>query len=540
MNAASTWLPLQDAAGARASDERAVAAGTTWPALMERAGGQLARTVVAAAGRAYGLRVCVVVGRGNNGGDGWIAARRLAALGAQVRVVAVDGVDAPTSDEAAEQRRRWLASGARSGGPDVLARDTEWCDVAVDCLLGTGARGAPRGPVLDGVEALLRARDRGARIVACDLPTGVQGDDGAVPGAAVRADVTVTFGALKRGHLLHPGAVLAGEVVVADIGTDAATAAAVWRVLTAAGAALPVPAVDADKRGRGVVLVVAGSAGMAGAAILCARGALAAGAGLVTVATPRSTQQVVAGAVPGALTLGLDEEDGAVAPGAAGALDEAIDHADVVVAGPGLTPTKGTRAVVDQLRASARRLVLDADALNVFRGEGVALAEHAGEIVLTPHARELGRLVGADAQPGAAWRAEVAAELAAATTSTVVAKGPGTVVTAADGRVWVTPTGGAGLAVGGSGDVLAGAIATALAAGRDVAATTAAVCWLHGLAGDLAGASTRGRSGSDDVVAAMGRALATATTLADVAPTWPFDRPWSPGMLPPRAAQAAS
>ncbi|MDQ4130603.1 MAG: NAD(P)H-hydrate epimerase, partial [Actinomycetota bacterium] len=199
---------MLDAEAAATGDRTAVEAGATWADLMERAAGHLARGVVDTAARRYGLRVTLVVGKGNNGGDGWGAARRLADLGASPRVIAVEGLEVDMSPEATANRGRYLAAGGRAADMRDLPEALAWCDVAVDCLLGTGATGAPRGAVGEAVEALRQAADDTA-VVACDIPTGVQADDGLVPGEAVAADLTVTLGGLKRGLLLHPGAAYA-------------------------------------------------------------------------------------------------------------------------------------------------------------------------------------------------------------------------------------------------------------------------------------------------------------------------------------------
>ncbi|TVR33349.1 MAG: bifunctional ADP-dependent NAD(P)H-hydrate dehydratase/NAD(P)H-hydrate epimerase, partial [Nitriliruptor sp.] len=166
-------VPLLDAAGARAGDEAAVEAGDTWAGLMDRAAGHLARGIVAAGGHGYGLRVAIVVGKGNNGGDGWAAARRLHEHGAMAWVVAVDGSDVEVSDEAAANRAAWIDGGGRtSDGLADLDAALAWCDVAVDALLGTGTRGAPRGAAGAGVAALRRAHTAGTVVVGCDLPSG--------------------------------------------------------------------------------------------------------------------------------------------------------------------------------------------------------------------------------------------------------------------------------------------------------------------------------------------------------------------------------
>src|SRR6056297_96622 len=270
----SAALPLLDTAQARSGDDAAVAAGATWVGLMERAAGHLARgTVAAAGGHGAGLRVVLLVGKGNNGGDGWAAARRLRReYGAHCTVVAVDGVDTEVSEAAGANRTAWRSAGGRTVVGTEHLDDLLLCaDVAVDCLLGTGSHGAPRGPAGVAVAALRRAHARGITVVACDIPSGVSADDGAAAEAAVNADATVTFGALKRGLLLHPGAAHAGRVLLGTLGSAYdryAHQTATWSALTPTGAAPAVLDVAADKRARGVVLAVAGAAGTSGAAAL--------------------------------------------------------------------------------------------------------------------------------------------------------------------------------------------------------------------------------------------------------------------------------
>lgn len=537
-------VPLVDAAAAKAGDAAAVDAGDTWAGLMERAAGHLARHTVAFAGYGYGLRVAILVGKGNNGGDGWAAASMLRDLyGASCWVVAVDGIEVAVSDEAATHRSRWLAHGGRvSVGTDPLDRTLAWADVAIDALLGTGTRGAPRAAAAVGVQALQRARAAGVTIVACDIPSGVSADDGVVEGAdgsaagstnggtdgganggtswgVVTADLTVTFGALKRGLVLHPGAAHTGRIVLGDLGPRYAADSAGWSALTVAGAA-PTPLVgDADKRARGTVTVVAGATGTSGAAVLAAEGALRTGAGLVTAAVPASVHaEVAARADAGVMVRPLTANaDGAVDAVAAAQIDALTRHG-TVVAGPGLRHGEGAAAVVARLREQADRLVLDADALNVHRDAPQTLAEHTGTLVLTPHQRELARIGGGnDGDDAWANRVERVGQLARQYNATVVAKGPGTIVAAPDARVWVCPitADGAGvpaLGSGGTGDTLAGIIGAAIATADDVPLAVAQAVFWHAAAGVAAGRDRAGRASATDLLAMLGPTLHRLST----------------------------
>jgi hydroxyethylthiazole kinase-like uncharacterized protein yjeF len=540
-------LELLTADGSRAADARAIAAGDAPATLMARAAGHLARTVIDVAGRAYGLRVDIVVGRGDNGGDGWVAAPLLARRGALVRVIAPDGTDVATSEPAAAGRAAWIAGGGQVVTGDVsealLAREGRArADVVVDCLLGTGAQGELRGGVRAATAAIADARLAGALIVACDVPTGVSADDGSVVEGAVVADVTLSLGGVKQGLLLPPGSSHAGEIHLGRLGARFTTAAASdrspWRVLTREGVRPWTLDPVGDKRDRGVVLVVAGRSGSAGAAALAGMGAIAAGAGLVTIAVPASVRSEVAGHHPAMMVVGLPEDtDGALHRDAVHALDAiagpGLAGFDAVVAGPGLGTGAGAAEVVAHLRANAARLVLDADALNVHRDAPELLSDHVGTLVVTPHARELARIVGTHASGD---RLATVAALAQGIAGVVVAKGPATLIAGPDGQGWVTPLGGPELGTGGSGDVLAGMIGAALAA-HPVAAHSrtgeplaeepltraiARAVWWHAAAGSRAACGGAGRIDAVDLLEELPPTLAllaAAPAAADVGPS---------------------
>ncbi len=481
-------------------DARAFARGVAEDALMERAAGHLARSVREVGGRTYGLRVGLVCGKGNNGADGLAAARLLRRAGAHPLACVVDGADT-LEGLPAVQRDRLLAAGGRLVADPRQA--VAGADVVVDALLGTGASGALRSPYLEAVEALAAA---GVPVVACDIPTGVDAATGAVDGPAVVATRTVTLGAEKVGLRLWPARGHCGDLVVGDLGIveDDDDPAAVVLDDADAAAALPPPDAGAHKRSRGTVVVLAGSDDMRGAAVLAARGALAGGAGLVTVATTPAARESVATAVPEALTLALPAEPDA----AHEALEAALDRADALVVGPGLGLAEPTVALVRRVVAEAGLpLVLDADGLNAFADEPAALGRHASpRLVLTPHAGELARLAGPDAY-GA--RASQATGLAERWQATLLLKGPGTLVAEPDGRVFVTASGTAALATGGTGDVLSGLLGAALAGAPERGDVVAAAAHLHGRAGERAAEWVDGRSVTAGAVAeALGPALA--------------------------------
>jgi hydroxyethylthiazole kinase-like uncharacterized protein yjeF len=496
-------IPLFTPQQVRAMDERTIGAGTPSLALMDRAAGHLARAVLDVAGAAYGTRVALVCGKGNNGGDGIAAARRLQDAGAWP-VVCLVADPADLSADAAVQLRRWWARGGRTTR-DLLACLSR-ADVVVDCLLGTGATGAPRPPY-DAAIAAINAHTEPT--VACDLPSGVDADTGAVAADAVDAAVTLCLGAHKRGLALWPARAHVGALWLGEIGirVDADTPAA--HLLRAADVAglLTDPDGRGDKRSRGVVVIVAGSSGMSGAAVLAARGALAAGAGLVTVATTPLARHFVAPNVPEAMTVELPEDDPDTAFERIAAICE---RADALVMGPGIGHDDPQVALVHRCVSSLDLpTVLDADGLNAFRNDAATLAGHAAEtLVLTPHRSELTRICGSD-DGDDLWehRVDVVPRLAVDWRTTIVAKGPGTLIAAPDGRVWIDAAGTSALATGGTGDVLAGMTGAALASGP-APERVAATVTLHGLAGQEAAARASVRSVTSlDVAAAVSAAL---------------------------------
>lgn len=481
-------IPLFTPDQVREMDRRTIAGGVPALQLMERASGHLARAVLAVAGRCYGLRIALLCGKGNNGGDGIAAARHLAAAGAWP-VVCLTSTPDDLSGDAAVQLRRWRAQGGRV--ETALDGALERADIAVDCLLGTGASGAPRPPYDVAIDALNAS---GLPVVACDLPSGVDAETGAVEAQAVRATVTLSLGAHKRGLALWPARSYAGELRLGDIGVVTDDDQAATHLITAddVPALLPEPSDESDKRARGVVVIVAGSDDMSGAAALCARSALAAGAGLVTVATSPLARRMVAPTVPEAMSLELPPDD----PEAAfERIAGACERADALAIGPGLGHEPAQVALI---RRCVNELdlptVLDADGINAFRHDAGTLAGHvAPTLVITPHRSELTRLLGEEDSDLWTQRITRVPQVARALGATVVAKGPGSLVAAPDGRMWINDTGTVALATGGTGDVLTGMTVAALAAGtapERVAATVA----LHGVAGQVAADGGSARS----------------------------------------------
>jgi len=484
-------IPVLTAAAMRAADRHTIEQlGLPGPVLMENAGAAVAAAVREEFPQAR--HVTILCGKGNNGGDGFVAARRLADRAPAVYLL---GSRTDVKGDAALH----LAAFERGGGRvHEVADEAAWeavrgaalrHDVVVDALLGTGLREAPSGLLARAISDVVAARPRGQGVLAVDLPSGLPSDDGGVEWDTVRAAVTVTFAAPKVSQVLPPACERVGVLRVADIGIPATTMAAstLW-LLERGDAALAWPprAPGAHKGTFGHVLVIGGSVGKTGAAGLAALGALRAGAGLVTVATGAAALPLVAAARLELMTetLPLDAAGGL----AANRVDHALELAaarDAVVLGPGLGGSS-----LEFARAFAARcpvpLVLDADALNAHAAGGKAALRPAAPAVLTPHPGEMARLLGADTRGVQARRVEAARELAASSGAVVALKGERTVVARPDGRAAVNPTGNPGLATGGTGDVLAGIAGALLARGCDPWTAATAAVYVHGLAGDHA------------------------------------------------------
>jgi len=491
----------------RAAETEAVGSGySTLAALMERAGAAVASEVTS---RVPAGPVLVACGPGNNGGDGWVAARLLAEVGRAVRVVAVRPPD-ELSEPAREAAQRAVATGVPwSFASDLPAADSLVAGTrdplgevagAVDAIFGFGFRGPARGAAAGLIGVLEALRAAGATVVAVDLPSGVCSDTGTAEGPAVRATVTVTFSALKPGLLIEPGRSHAGDVVVADLGLPAELVRA-HATVDIPGCLdirrlLPVSRPDDHKGSRGRVAVVAGSRAYGGAAVLAAQGALRMGAGYVYVVTPASAADAVRVALPNVIVRALAADtDGALADPAE--VMEALVDVDAVVAGPGLTIAPAVDTLVRRLlRELPVPLLLDADALNVLAGDLEVVGDRIARLVLTPHPGEAARLLGTDVARVQSDRLAAASALAAVVTRADVAcvlKGPGTIVAPGCGagerragpRPAIICAGNAGLARAGSGDVLAGMIGTLLARGLASSDAASLGVYLHGRAAEI-------------------------------------------------------
>lgn len=470
-------MRLLTVAAMRRVDAAAIDGGVPGLRLMEAAG-----AAVAARARARlpaGGKTVVLCGPGNNGGDGFVAARLLAEAGYGVDLVLL-GERAALKGDAALAAEAWTGPVRQADGNPLPS-----CDLVIDALFGAGLSRDLDGAARALVEAVNAA---GVPVLAVDVPSGIDGDTGAVRGVAIRAVETVTFVAFKPGHLLQPGRSLCGQLSLADIGTGPealAAGLAVGPPLHRNGpdlwaGAFPRLSGLSHKYTRGHALVLSGPATKTGAARLAARGALRVGAGLVTVASPPAALAENAAHLTAIMLRPCESADD---------LDDLLtdERLNVVLAGPGLGTGEPTRERVAVAAAAGRGLVLDADALTSFAGQARLLAAHLADgdarAVLTPHAGEFARLFDGTAAAGAAdkvARTRAAAEL---TGAVVVLKGADTVVAAPDGRAAINDHGSPYLGTAGSGDVLGGLIAGLMAQGMDPFEAAAAGVWLHGDAG---------------------------------------------------------
>jgi NAD(P)H-hydrate epimerase len=520
-------MQLVTAAEMRLLDRATIETGrASGEELMERAGQGVVATMERQYGALLGMRVLVLCGTGNNGGDGFVAARWLKGRGAEVHVGLVGDAATIRGDARANLGRleplglRVLTIESSRELERLIASRDQW-DFALDALLGTGTRGEPEALMAEGVNALRQLDDAGTAVVAVDIPTGVHPDTGAIARRAVRAELTVAFGCPKRGHFLYPGRAFTGTLEVVDIGLapDAVDAGALPVALaTANEMAQLLPARDprAHKGSVGRVLVVGGAAGLTGAAALAARAAARAGAGYVQVAVPKSLNDILEVKLTEEMTLPMPETSertlalAALEPVLARAAD-----AHVVALGSGLSRHRESAELVRRVVAeSDRPLVIDADALNAFEGHAEALARARAARVLTPHLGEMQRLTGVAPAEIESRRIDFAREWAPRWGAAVVLKGAPTVTASATGTATVNPTGNPGLATAGTGDVLTGTIAALLAQGLAPYDAARLGVYLHGLAGDLA-AAEKGQAGliAGDVIEQLPRAILTLARL---------------------------
>ena len=477
-------------------EARAVERGVSVSTLMENAGIAVATRVRDWVGTVEGKTVVVLVGPGNNGGDGLVAARHLHDWGARVNLY-MFGRRPKSESNLAQLLRRKIPSANQKddSGISSLRKMLSGADVVVDALLGTGKARAIEGPMAGILKALKEARDANAelKLVALDLPTGLDADSGAIDPNCVGADLTVTLGYPKLGLFRFPGAAYLGRLVTPDIGIPPGQAEDVdLEMITPewVKSFLPARPPDAHKGTFGRVLVVAGSRNFVGAAYLATAAVLRVGAGLATLATPEGIYPIVAGRLTEATFLPLPEAGaGVISADAARVLRDELDRYDALLVGCGLGQQASTVLFVRRLLAPRISLpiaiVVDADGLNALTKVTDWWKMLPREAILTPHEGEMARLAATEVGEVSSHRLEMAREKAIEWDKVVVLKGAHTVVASPQGRVAISPWANPGLASGGTGDVLSGVVAGLLAQGMAPFEAAAAGVYLHGLAGDM-------------------------------------------------------
>lgn len=477
-------------------ERRAKEVGISVPMLMENAGAAVAQQVLESWRERCWGGVLVLAGPGNNGGDGLVAARRLAAWRVPVTACSWQrrGGDDPPAEQALAAQVPFLRA-EEDEGFRHLRESLAGASVIMDALLGTGRRRPIEGSLKELLAAVREGRG-GRYLVALDLPSGLDGDTGEVDPATLPADLTVTLGLPKRGLFLFPGAAFVGRLVLADIGIPAAATADLPLQLlepTAVAELLPPRPPGAHKGTFGRVLVVAGSSNFLGAPYLAAAAAMRVGAGLVTLAPPRSLHPILATKLTEATFLLLEEaEPGALSAAALPALLEAAANYEVLLVGPGLGRHPSTVQMVRGLAQALgggqgpSKVVIDADALNALSGwSGWPELLGPGR-VLTPHAGEMGRLLGCEAGEVERQRVDSACRSAAVWRQVVVLKGAYSIVAAPEGPAAICPVATPALATAGTGDILAGAIAGLMAQGLNPFPAAAGGVYLHACAGQRA------------------------------------------------------
>ena len=464
--------------------------------LMDNASKAVADAALEMLDEAGASRVLVLCGKGNNGGDGFGAARWLQSYGVNVKCLLVDAALTDVGGDAGLE----LTMFVKAGGSVTCIRTEEdgllaevamaKADLLIDAMLGTGFTGELRC-IQKNMCRLMN--ESGKMVLAVDIPTGVNGDDGSVCADAVLADATVTMALPKTGLLLYPGKDNVGRLIVANIGIpkkllESAPGKKYRLTPEIVEELLPLRKADAHKGDAGRVLVCAGSPGYVGAAALCSNGAVKAGAGLVSLVTPLSCRELLAIKLNEVMVHGLLERmPGVLGGGAVSDVLQRAGQSDVLAIGPGIGTSESTmetvRTILEKITVP---VVIDADALTALVGHMELLTQMSVPKVLTPHPGEMARLTGLEIEEINRDRVNIAARYAAEWNAVLVLKGAPTVIGCPDGTVYVNSSGCSAMATGGSGDVLTGVIAALAAQG--VSLQEAAVCgvYLHGLAGELA------------------------------------------------------
>jgi len=470
--------------------------------LMERAGKAVADQVHYLCSESYGapFKAVVFAGGGNNGGDALVVARHLCEMGCRVSVHMLKSPDDLTMDAL---KNYWRLShliktkdnvkqldGSMPDWPELARRDLVDAQVVVDGIFGTGISGAPRGKALDMIRMINNSE---VPVVSIDIPSGIQGDTGTVPGEAVWAAHTVTMGRPKMGLLFYPGKSYVGELTVADIGFPneivQRNARGVWMLdWREAASRLPNRPPDAHKYKCGTLVIVAGSRTYTGAAILAAKAALRSGCGMVYLGVPEGIRDRIDAAAWEVITIPLPEtKQGTIAAAGLQRLEPYLDKADALAVGPGMDRNANTDSFVHTIVSTIDKpVVLDADGLTAFAGENDRLRGRSAPLVITPHSGELERLVGSDIPAEPQAKIDKTRAIAQDLGGVLLHKGAPTLIASPDGDIWINAAGSSALAKAGSGDVLTGFVGGFLAQGAPALDAALISAFLHGKAGEFA------------------------------------------------------
>lgn len=461
--------------------------------LMENAGRGVAEVVKRELLRSPNKRVSIIAGKGNNGGDGFVAARHLKNSGINVAVFTLSKLEEIKGDAGVN-----ALSWQRMKGevfPISTAEDLRKCEsplkhsaVIVDGIFGTGLSSPVRGIYAEAI-GLINSLNK--KVIAIDIPSGIDATTGAVLGCSVKASITATMAAPKIGLYLYPGRGYAGDIEIVDIGAPSEILEDKdirWNLITDEDLKriLKPRKADSHKGRYGHLLLLAGSPGMTGAAYMAAMGAMRAGAGLATIGVPKSLQPAIEAKTKEVMAVGLPEtDDNTLGPVSYGKIKDTIKGKTAVLIGSGFRPSEDIFKLIETIaREIGLPLVIDGGGLSALEGRVKILKRSKAKIVLTPHPGEMARLLGISTDEVQADRPGSAEKLAELTGSTVVLKGAGTVITDAGGQFFINPTGNPGLSTAGTGDVLAGMIGGLLAQGYSPLDSSCAAVYMHGAAAD--------------------------------------------------------
>lgn len=489
-------MKIADAGTIRDIDRVAVEKyGITGLQLMENAGRGVAEVALRELdGAARGLKAAIFAGKGNNGGDGFVAARHLHNAGIAVIVYTLCKLDELKGDAAANAAS-WRKMNGRIEellsieAVKAAEESIEKTDVVIDAIFGTGLSDEVAGVHGDAIRLI---NSFSKKIISIDIPSGIHATTGAVLGEAVKADVTATMAMAKLGLLLYPGRAHAGMVEVVDIGVPREVInepSIKWNLLGPSDISriLKPRKPESHKSSHGHLFILAGSPGLTGAAYMSGAAALRAGAGLVTVGVPESLHDIMEVKTTEVMTVGLPETDRRLGTAAYDDIRRAAANKTALVVGPGAGTSEELMKLIELILQDIHiPVVIDADGLNSFAPRIVSLKGLKAEVVLTPHPGEMSRLLNMKIQAIQADRVGAAEKLVELTGATVVLKGAYTVIACPNGQVYLNPTGNPGLATAGTGDILAGMLGAFLAQGYNAFEASAAAVYIHGLAGDEA------------------------------------------------------